>query len=134
MILNKCFGGFVVSGKCYDLYAKKKGIVLHKYLPEEDGDDFVKVTGERKEVFTRYTTKDYGDRVKVEKFDWRTCIQLDGAYRTDGALIECIEELGDEASVEGFSELRIVEVPDDLNYVVDEYDGLETLHEAVRTW
>jgi hypothetical protein len=33
-----------------------------------------------------------------------------------------------------FSELKIVEVPDDVNWYIEEYDGMEHVAERHRTW
>jgi hypothetical protein len=30
--------------------------------------------------------------------------------------------------------LVVVEIPDGLDYVIDDYDGFETLHERVEEW
>lgn len=46
---------------------------------------------------------------------------------------ECVEELGEKANGK-YSRLEVVEIPDGLDYVIDDYDGIETLHENVRCW
>ena len=38
VILNKCYGGFGVSQKAYELYAKKKGIEIFVYKLECTND------------------------------------------------------------------------------------------------
>ena len=53
--------------------------------------------------------------------------------RSDPILVQVVEELG-EASFGDYSELRIVEVPDDIEYSIKEYDGLEHIAESHRTW
>jgi len=46
--------------------------------------------------------------------------------RSDPILVSVVEELGREA--DGFaSELRIVDIPDGLEYMIQEYDGMENL-------
>lgn len=47
--------------------------------------------------------------------------------RHDPALVEVVEELGDEAN-DRFSMLRIAEIKGDL-YRIDEYDGYESVEE-----
>jgi len=32
------------------------------------------------------------------------------------------------------AELKVVEIPDDVEYLIEEYDGLEHIAEAHRTW
>ena len=47
--------------------------------------------------------------------------------REDKTLIEVVEELGKEAS--GMcGELKIVKIPDNAFFIIDSYDGLETLY------
>ena len=53
--------------------------------------------------------------------------------RTDKKLIKCVEELGKEASG-ALANLVIVEIPDDIEWKIDEYDGIETIHEQHRSW
>ena len=53
--------------------------------------------------------------------------------RTDKKLVECVETLGEKA--DGYcAELKVVEIPDDVNWEIDEYDGLESIHEVHRVW
>lgn len=53
--------------------------------------------------------------------------------RDDPALIQVVEQLGGDAA-NRFSELKIVEIPDDVKWTIAEYDGLEWVAEAHRTW
>lgn len=53
--------------------------------------------------------------------------------RADPVLIRVVEELGEAASGE-HAELKIVEVPDGVDWEIDEYDGMETIHEKHRSW
>jgi len=53
--------------------------------------------------------------------------------RDDPVLVRLVEELGDEVNTR-YSELKIVEIPDGIEWTVCEYDGLECVAEAHRTW
>jgi len=53
--------------------------------------------------------------------------------RNDPLLVDIVEELGEEADGE-FAHLKVVEIPDDVEWYVDEYDGLEWVAEVHRTW
>lgn len=57
----------------------------------------------------------------------------DDDKRTDKDLIEVVEKLKDEANG-SLSELKIVEVPDDVNWTIGEYDGVEYVEEVHRVW
>jgi hypothetical protein len=48
-------------------------------------------------------------------------------------LIEVVEKLGVRADGE-HSELKVVEIPDDVEYTIEEYGGLEWVSEVHRTW
>jgi hypothetical protein len=53
--------------------------------------------------------------------------------RDDAHLIAVVELMGTDAD-NRFSELKIVDVPDDVNWYVGEYDGREWVAERHRTW
>jgi hypothetical protein len=53
--------------------------------------------------------------------------------RDDTALVQTIEELGVLANGD-FARLKIVEVPDDVNWYIGDYGGLEWVAERHRTW
>lgn len=60
-----------------------------------------------------------------------------GSYeieRDDPVLVEIVEKLGDDVN-DKYSKLKIVEIPDDVKcWVIEEYDGWETVAECHRTW
>lgn len=53
--------------------------------------------------------------------------------RDDPLLIQVVEELGDGADTR-VSSLKIVEIPDGVEWIVEEYDGSEWIAEEHRTW
>lgn len=128
IILNKCFGGFDVSEKAYKLYAKKKGLDLFKYKYTIENRKVIYKYGNEEDLFTVFFTKDFGDNVEISNEDCeKYCLSLRSEKREDETLIEVIEELGKEASGR-LGELEVVEIPDDAFYVIEEYDGVETLY------
>lgn len=54
--------------------------------------------------------------------------------RANPKLVEVVEKLGEEAN--GFcASLRVIEIPDDVKeWYIDDYDGVETIHEKHRYW
>lgn len=75
----------------------------------------------------------YAKKKGIEKANGKFDFYLDAEHREDPVLIEVIEELGEGANTK-FSKLKIVEIPADMEYVIDEYDGIETLHQKVQEW
>lgn len=53
--------------------------------------------------------------------------------RNDPILIQVIEELGEKANG-NVATLKIIEIPDDIEWEIEEYDGSEWISEKHRTW
>lgn len=53
--------------------------------------------------------------------------------RTNPKLVAAVEKLGAKASG-SMAKLAVVEVPDGVQWEMDEYDGIESVHEAHRQW
>lgn len=58
---------------------------------------------------------------------------IDPGCRTDHKLIECVEALGEDANGE-HAKLKIVEIPDDVDWEIEECEGKERIVEKHRTW
>ena len=56
------------------------------------------------------------------------------AYRADPKLIAAIEKVGIEESTAALAELEIVDIPDGVEWEINDYDGVETVHEQHRSW
>jgi len=53
--------------------------------------------------------------------------------RENPLLIKVVKKLGKKAS--GFcANLKIVKIPDDIEYKIEEYDGLESVEEKHKSW
>jgi len=53
--------------------------------------------------------------------------------RDDVILVEIVERMGKKANG-NYSDLKIVEVPDEVQWEIQEYDGMEWVAEIHRTW
>jgi len=53
--------------------------------------------------------------------------------RADPKLVEVVEKLGGAANGCN-ARLKIVEIPDDVTWYIDSYDGMETVRETHRVW
>lgn len=53
--------------------------------------------------------------------------------RANPKLVECVEKLGEDANGD-FAELKVVDIPDDIEWTIEEYDGIEWVSEKHRTW
>lgn len=113
VVINRCYGGFGLSHEGVMRYAELKGMNL--------------VVEEKESSFNKYDY--YVDEVKQKNYWYDNMIE----DRSDSALVQVVEELGEKAN--GFAaELAIVEIPDDVEWHIHEYDGLEHVAENHRTW
>ena len=110
VVINRCYGGFSLSDEAKELYLKKKDLKYNK----EKGQYF------------SLTGYDYN----VEGYDF--WYERDIA-RDDPFLVEVVQELGDKANGR-CAELDVIEIPDGVDYEVQEYDGKEWIAERHRTW
>ena len=53
--------------------------------------------------------------------------------RDDEHLIDVVELMGSAAAGE-YAELKVIEIPDDVNWYIEEYDGKEHVAELHRVW
>jgi len=56
----------------------------------------------------------------------------DHERRTDPDLVAVIEEIGNIAG--NGTSLKVIDIPDDVKWYIDEYDGAESIHEEHRVW
>lgn len=65
-------------------------------------------------------------------------LQNGSGWRTDVVMCSLVEEFGSAANGKyewgGFADLKVVEIPDDVKWVIEEYDGVEWVSEVHRTW
>ena len=134
LVINRCFGGFGLSPLAVGEYLKRKGKECFAYNDENIGSGklYRRAEIENVTIFSIYTTKDFGetttwDEIKEYHFYPR---DID---RTDLDLIEVVKKLGSKANGR-CSELKIVEIPDGIEWEISEYDGLETVEEKHRSW
>lgn len=142
VVINGCFGGFGLSTEAEVAFLARKGKKAFFYIEDRGSGpvmecDYVRVSAaEAKTAFIHYTsTIDLGERIKSNVlFDTESAYFCGSEIdRSDPDLAAVVEELGDKASGP-FAALHVVEIPDGVDYEVDEYDGVESIHEKHRRW
>ena len=139
VVINTCSGGFGLSHEAILAYLDKCGtpvwteatekfsslIPFNYYLvpPEEriegSPDNWHEMTlAERVAHNAAYSKTVFHDR---------------DVARDDPYLVQVVEELGDRANGR-HAELKVVEIPADVDWEIDEYDGTEWVAEKHRVW
>jgi len=70
---------------------------------------------------------------EIKKIEDVNTIHIYDIDRADPVLIQVVKELGKEA-VGNYADLKIVEIPEDVDWYIHEYDGMEHVAERHRTW
>ena len=137
LVINKCYGGFGLSDKAIEMIMKRKGLGCYRYKQtkysfESGINEYIRCEEfDENTLFTYYQTEDLGE--KVNNLPSETCWYYGNLERNDEDLIAVVEELGEEADGR-FANLRIVDIPDDIEWELEYYDGVETVHELHRSW
>ena len=132
ILINTCFGSYSLSHEVMLRYAELKGIAVY---PENN-------------LGGLYTYWLVPENERVDQSNWRSMSKeeqkassklyeeqtlCNSGFRTDPTMIQVVEELGAKANGR-FAELKIVEIPDGINYTIEEYAGMEHIAEVRRTW
>ena len=134
--INRCFGGFSLSHKAIEMIMKRKGLGCYRYKQTKyrhisGVDEYTRLDGDEPYSFAHYSTTDLGKN--IEKIPNENYWYYGVLERTDEDLTSVIEELGDEASG-AYGSVVVVEIPDDVDWEIDNYDGMESIHEKHRVW
>lgn len=118
IVINRCFGGFGLSEEGMRRYAELKGLPFYVWSdPKYSDSDLLKM----------YFTADPSGMTEIDNEFYRKYSLYDKDIdRTDPALVQVVEELGEKAS-SWASKLVVEEVPKGTLYRIDDYDGFETL-------
>lgn len=153
VVINNCFGGFGLSplatkmyaeahGKpCYFFkleYKNNKGIYHQVSIDECKGLFWSAFNIQNPESFAGHPER-WAEMTSEEKTAHNKAYSEASLYyrhisREDPILIKIIEEIGSKAASGSCSSLEIIEVPDDIDYEISEYDGNERIAEKHRTW
>lgn len=139
VVVNRCCGGFGLSDKAIEMIMNRKGLSCFRYKQTKynwrDGIvEYTRCNSFGKNVIGNYyLTKDVGEKINKipNEYCWYYGSKLE---RTDSDLIAIVEELGEESASGRFAQLKIVEIPNDVNWEIYDYDGVETIHEVHRSW
>ena len=138
LVINKCYGGFSLSEAAVKRYAEIKGVTLYleydKRFKSMPPTYWTVPESERvKELPGNWQDHSFEDRQEYNRKCTEQNIYDRDLPRDDKVLIQVVEELGEEADGSS-AKLAIIEIPDGIDWIIDEYDGMERVEEAHRSW
>ena len=148
IVINTCFGGFGISTNVLKELVIKNAKCIESYTPKHyyggDNEKYHRAKEwEQKwnEDFQEFF--DIGDGFMTDKMGYNVFKdgllyslknRSDIEVRTDSDLINIIERIGEKEASASLAELKVVEIPDGIEFEIDDYDGVETIHEVHRSW
>ena len=137
IVINKCYGGFGLSPIAFKKWAERKGKTIYFFVADEaDINKMVPIDIQSIEGKTYYAfdSPDMPERAtEYNDFYAKHHVYDHDINREDTDLVAVVEELGEKASGH-YAKLSVVEVPDGVDYKIEEYDGIEWIAEKHRTW
>ena len=139
VVINSCYGGFGLSKEAMVRYCEIKNIPCwivedRKYGSLGLWTCWVVPTEQRVQTIEgAWSEMSTEERIAHNKALSKQTLYDRDIARDDPALVQVVEELGKKAAGR-CADLRIVEVPNDVAWEVEEYDGKEWVAEVHRTW
>ena len=116
VVINQCHGGFSLSHEAILLYHRYSGTQIYWRDLEPSSS---------------WSPRIYHlDPECTDQYYWSDTDIL----RDDPVLVRVVEELGGEVAGSQHAHLKVVRIPADVDWIVQEYDGLEWIAERHRTW
>lgn len=113
------------------LYWQRKGKPVYLFTRDYKIDKFIPISLDADDYFWYSFDNDTPD--SSNEYFSAHYLTNSPDDRTDPDLIAVVEELGPAASG-SCAKLKIVEIPDGINWKIDEYDGYESVEEVHRSW
>ena len=159
--INTCFGGFGLSPLAIQRYAELKGRMCFFFRSakgDDGGIDFDRYDGpltlaqvNKESLFflafdisnpnetcvfpDNWHSPPSDEKQKCNDNYWQHVLPSGrDLERNDPLLIQVIEELGSKKASGRCAQLAIIEIPDDVEWEIEEYNGNEHIAERHRTW
>lgn len=128
VVINRCYGGFGLSNKALLELIKKNSEYIEKTQCNND-NKFIDYNDEYKQH--KFMNILYKDNISYYLNLYK---KYSKDFRTNKDLIEIIEFLGEKESSSRYANLKIIEIPDEVNWEIEEYDGYEKVTEIHKLW
>lgn len=152
IVINKCHGGFSLSPKGLKRWAELNGQECYFFKASFSSEKYTPLTLEEatKEriLWSAYTIPN-PEEVLPDQSNWHELTDEEkkksneeyekyslcarSIKRDDPNLVKVVKELKKEAN--GFAaDLKVVSIPDDVDWEIEEYDGLEWVQRKTEKW
>ena len=138
LVINVCYGVFSLSPLGQSEYLKRKGKQAFfykqtKYSFDDGKNEYERIDNiDNPDNSLNTVTKNLG-KIISGAFPNNDTFFGDEIERNDPDLIAVVKEFGEKASGQR-AKLSVVEIPNEIEWEINEYDGNETVEEKHRSW
>ena len=139
VVINNCYGGFSLSPEAtirlWQMGAPIEATPVDKYYDKTDHDSplgFKRAIADWRDYLAGGKEHNNGF-LTVFSPDESIVLNTRDIPRNDKNLIQVVEEMGEKANG-ACAQLSVVEIPDDVEWEISEYDGNEHIAGKHRTW
>jgi hypothetical protein len=135
IVINRCYGGFGLSHGAMLRYFEIKGVDVYPEKNTWFWSYWLVPESERisSTILEKWSTISIEDRTEYNTQYREKILSSSEISRDDEALVYVVEEMGESANGD-HADLKVVEIPDGVDWEIQEYDGSETIHEKHRSW
>lgn len=136
IVINNCHGGFSLSQKAIQRYAELARFKVFFYKTDyssKEKDKKIRASENDRHACIYCLKEDIGDSPSNKKLNDAEWFSDRDIQRNDPILIQVVKELKKKANG-SCAELKIVEIPDSVEWEIQEYDGAEWVAEKHRVW
>jgi len=138
VIINGCYGGFGISTKALLELIIRRAKCVNSFTPKEYlGKNWENLwkdeSGKYIDLGDGFMGHPQGYNISKDDLLYDIDSFDNDNLRTDEDLISIIEEIKEEANGP-HAKLKIIEIPDDVEWQLNDYDGVESIHEVHRVW
>lgn len=133
VVINKCYGGFGISRLALLELIKMKSKVVEKTKVEDYFKNNLDDLKRFKPFKEGYKQHEFIDGWLIKDGVIFTVEEHDNNFRTNSDVIKVVKKLKEKANGD-HAELEIINVPNNVEWEIEEYDGIEWIAEKHRTW
>jgi len=147
VVINKCFGGFNISIEALKELVKRNAKCIEAISPieyyggsganlrmqKEWEGAWEKDKGGYKDIGDGMMGHPHAFNILKDGLLYSFNDRRNDASRADADLVSVVETMGEKANGSCAS-LKVIEIPDGIQWDVDDYDGIESISEAHQQW
>jgi hypothetical protein len=136
IVINNCYGGFSLSSEAkLELYRRQCKYIAIPTETYYSAVDHISNKERDLKIWREYRSTGNSQDTYLTVFspDEKYVLVDYNLERNNPELVSVVEELGPRASGP-YAQLKVIEIPDNVDWIIRDHDGAEWVAEKHRTW